>query len=116
MAPTGQAAQVAHKATGLPTSTIHRALHIVVDKNMETDTLITCDCVVIDEFSMVGINLAPFYSLLLPAAPRRLLWATSTSCPVLTLAMYSRTSLSRGPSQWSPECGQASRSWLRRPL
>ena len=58
MAPTGQAAQVAHKATGLPTSTIHRALHIVVDKNMETDTLITCDCVVIDEFSMVGINLA----------------------------------------------------------
>ena len=58
MPPTGQAAQVAHKATGLPTSTIHRALHIVVDKNMETDTLITCDCVVIDEFSMVGINLA----------------------------------------------------------
>lgn len=58
MAPTGQAAQVAHKATGLPASTIHRALHIVIDKNMETDTMITCDCVVIDEFSMVGINLA----------------------------------------------------------
>lgn len=58
MAPTGQAAQVAQQATGLPASTIHRALQIVVDKSMETNTLITCDCVVIDEFSMVGINLA----------------------------------------------------------
>ncbi len=58
MAPTGQAAQVAKQATGLPTSTIHRALHIVVDQSMQTDTLITCDCVVVDEFSMVGINLA----------------------------------------------------------
>lgn len=58
MAPTGQAAQVAQKATGLPASTIHRALHIVIDKNMESNTTIECDCAVIDEFSMVGINLA----------------------------------------------------------
>lgn len=58
MAPTGQAAQVARRATGLPASTIHRALHIVVDQDMEAETSIACDCVVVDEFSMVGINLA----------------------------------------------------------
>ena len=58
MAPTGQAAQVAQQSTGLQASTIHRALHIVVDKNSESETIISCDCVVIDEFSMVGINLA----------------------------------------------------------
>lgn len=58
MAPTGQAAQVAHRATGLPASTIHRALHIVVDQDTEAETSISCDCVVVDEFSMVGINLA----------------------------------------------------------
>lgn len=58
MAPTGQAAQVARRATGLPASTIHRALHIVVDQDMEAETSISCDCVVVDEFSMVGINLA----------------------------------------------------------
>lgn len=58
MAPTGQAAQVAQSATGLPASTIHRALHIVVDKDLEAETSITSDCVVIDEFSMVGVNLA----------------------------------------------------------
>ena len=58
MAPTGQAAQVARRATGLPASTIHRALHIVVDQDTEAETSISCDCVVVDEFSMVGINLA----------------------------------------------------------
>lgn len=58
MAPTGQAAQVAHRTTGLPASTIHRALHIVVDQDTEAETSISCDCVVVDEFSMVGINLA----------------------------------------------------------
>lgn len=58
MAPTGQAAQVAHRATGLPASTIHRALHIVVDQDMKAETSISCDCVVVDEFSMVGIGLA----------------------------------------------------------
>ena len=58
MAPTGQAAQVAHRATGLPASTIHRALHIVVDQDIEAETSIACDCVIVDEFSMVGINLA----------------------------------------------------------
>jgi len=63
MAPTGQAAQVANKATGLPASTIHKALHMVVDKtgqdgSQETEALVSSECVVIDEFSMVGIKVA----------------------------------------------------------
>jgi len=60
MAPTGQAAQVAHRATGLPASTVHRALHIVVDQEQtgNTETVIGSECVVIDEFSMMGLKLA----------------------------------------------------------
>lgn len=58
MAPTGQAAQVAHRATGLPASTVHRALHMVVDKEISSEISISSECVIIDEFSMMGIKLA----------------------------------------------------------
>lgn len=63
MAPTGQAAQVAHRSTGLPANTIHRALHIVVDDldnrgGQETAASVSSECVVVDEFSMVGIKTA----------------------------------------------------------
>lgn len=60
MAPTGQAARVAHNSTGLPAQTIHRALHLVADgKQTNTQQVtITSECVIIDEFSMVGVKLA----------------------------------------------------------
>ena len=58
MAPTGKAAQVAHKSTGLPASTVHKALHLVADSNEESTVTITGDCVVVDEFSMMGLTLA----------------------------------------------------------
>lgn len=58
MAPTGQAAQVAHRATGLPANTVHRALHMVVDKDTSSEVFISSECVIIDEFSMMGIKLA----------------------------------------------------------
>lgn len=58
MAPTGKAAQVAHKATGLPASTIHRALHLGEYNRKAGGASLHCDCIVIDEFSMVGIKLA----------------------------------------------------------
>ena len=58
MAPTGKAAQVAHKSTGLPASTVHKALHLVADSNEESTVSIAGDCVVVDEFSMMGLSLA----------------------------------------------------------
>lgn len=69
MAPTGQAAQVAHKATGLPASTVHKALHIVVDKNNNTEVSVSSECVVIDEFSMMGLKLsATLFSAITPGS------------------------------------------------
>lgn len=58
MAPTGKAAQVAHGATGLPATTVHRALNLVAGQGLETDAVIQGECVVIDEFSMMGIQLS----------------------------------------------------------
>lgn len=58
MAPTGKAAQVAHKSTGLPASTVHRALHLVADGLQNTEVSIGGECVVIDEFSMMGLSLS----------------------------------------------------------
>jgi len=58
MAPTGKAAQVAHNSTGLPASTVHRALHLVADGLQNTEVSIGGECVVIDEFSMMGLSLS----------------------------------------------------------
>jgi len=63
MAPTGVAAKVAHNATGLDTSTIHKALGLMgSDDNEEgygesSRASINCDCVVVDETSMTDIFL-----------------------------------------------------------
>lgn len=58
MAPTGKAAQVAHKSTGLPAFTVHKALRLVADKDLDTEVSIGGEVVVIDEFSMMGISLS----------------------------------------------------------
>lgn len=58
MAPTGKAAQVAHQSTGLPASTVHKALHLVADNNSGSEVTISGECVVVDEFSMMGLSLA----------------------------------------------------------
>lgn len=58
MAPTGKAAQVAHNSTNLPACTVHRELHLVADGGMNTDVSIDGECVVIDEFSMMGLTLS----------------------------------------------------------
>lgn len=60
LAPTGKAAKVAAKSTGLPAQTIHRALGLVVtDKsaNLEAGMSMGSNCVVVDEFSMVDEGL-----------------------------------------------------------
>ncbi len=54
LAPTGKAAKVASKATGLPTYTIHRALGLIADDTLtNTQQSLLNNCVVVDEFSMV---------------------------------------------------------------
>ena len=66
LAPTGKAAKVANNSTGLPASTIHKALNFIKDMSSDTDksfnanndTLASCDCIVVDEFSMVDIVLS----------------------------------------------------------
>lgn len=60
LAPTGKAAQVAHKATELDAATIHRELGLISnDPDAERlNPLIEADCLIIDEFSMVDIMLA----------------------------------------------------------
>lgn len=60
LAPTGKAAQVAHKATGLEAATIHRALGLTKGSQNEFEQagMIEGDCLIIDEFSMVDIVLA----------------------------------------------------------
>lgn len=58
MAPTGKAAQVAHASTHLPACTVHKELHLVADGSMNTDVSIGGECVVIDEFSMMGLTLS----------------------------------------------------------
>lgn len=58
MAPTGKAAQVAHASTNLPACTVHKELHLVADGSMNTDVSIGGECVVIDEFSMMGLTLS----------------------------------------------------------
>ena len=58
MAPTGKAAQVANQSTGLPASTVHKALHLVADSNEDSEVTIAGECVVVDEFSMMGLSLA----------------------------------------------------------
>lgn len=58
MAPTGKASQVANKSTGLPASTVHKALHLVADSHEESAVTIGGECVVVDEFSMMGLSLA----------------------------------------------------------
>jgi len=60
LAPTGKAAQVAHKATGLEAATIHRELGLVTGKSelSQAKENINADCLIIDEFSMVDIMLA----------------------------------------------------------
>lgn len=69
MAPTGQAAQVANQATGLPASTVHKALHIVVDKTSSSEVSISSECVIIDEFSMMGLKLsATLFSSVTPGS------------------------------------------------
>ena len=60
MAPTGKAAQVAHQSTGLGACTVHRALHLVGDQVADNEVTINGDCIVIDEFSMMGIRLTEF--------------------------------------------------------
>lgn len=67
MAPTGKAAQVAHKSTKLSACTVHRALHLVADQNNASETTITGECVVVDEFSMMGLGLTA--SLMRAIAP-----------------------------------------------
>lgn len=60
LAPTGKAAKVAAKSTGLPAQTIHRALGLVVTDesvNMEAGMSMGSNCVVVDEFSMVDEGL-----------------------------------------------------------
>lgn len=58
MAPTGKAAQVAHTSTKLPACTVHKELHLVADGNLNTEVSIGGECVVIDEFSMMGLTLS----------------------------------------------------------
>lgn len=60
LAPTGKAAKVAAKSTGLPAQTIHKALGLVVtdeSMNMEAGISMGSNCVVVDEFSMVDEGL-----------------------------------------------------------
>jgi len=59
MAPTGQAAKVLGQKTSHPASTIHRALGLTPDGVRELKE-ISADILVIDEFSMVGIDTLPY--------------------------------------------------------
>ena len=60
LAPTGKAAKVAAKSTGLPAHTIHKALGLVVtdeDVSADAELSVESNCVVVDEFSMVDEGL-----------------------------------------------------------
>lgn len=56
LAPTGKAAKVASKSTGLPAQTIHRALGLISKDSvpaLSSGSVISNNCIVVDEFSMV---------------------------------------------------------------
>ena len=57
MSPTGRAAKRMSEATGFEASTIHRALGLTPDVDMQNDEPLDCDVVVVDEFSMVDVFL-----------------------------------------------------------
>lgn len=59
LAPTGKAAQVAHNATSLVGHTIHRELGYIRSSFLDrSGEMISEDCLIVDEFSMVDISLA----------------------------------------------------------
>lgn len=59
MTPTGKAAQVAGKATGLDAKTIHRAIGLTSNSADTEGVMIrNIDCLIVDEFSMVDVGLA----------------------------------------------------------
>jgi len=67
-APTGKAAKRASEAIGIPASTIHRMLEVKDNRFVHCrDNPLEADAVVVDELSMVDVNL--FRSLLLGLAP-----------------------------------------------
>ena len=59
-APTGRASRRMEEQTGLPASTIHSALGLITDdeSDLNDDTMLSADLVVVDEFSMVDMRLA----------------------------------------------------------
>ena len=59
MAPTGQAAKVLSQKTSHPAATIHRALGLTPDGVRELK-YVEADILVVDEFSMVGIDTLPY--------------------------------------------------------
>ena len=56
LAPTGKAAERMSEATGKKAETIHRALKLMVD-SYETDEILTEDIVIVDEATMIDIQL-----------------------------------------------------------
>ena len=57
MAPTGRASKRMSEATGFEASTIHRALGLTPDVDMQNEEPLDCDVVIVDEFSMVDVFL-----------------------------------------------------------
>lgn len=59
-APTGKASRRMSEQTGYPASTLHSAMGIIMDEDIESDDyeLLPADLIVVDEFSMVDMRLA----------------------------------------------------------
>lgn len=82
LAPTGKAAKVASDATGMPASTIHKALGLIGDDdNPFRNTRINANCVVIDEFSMVDIFLATKLLSKIPSTSKVIIMGDANQLP-----------------------------------
>ena len=69
---------------------------------METDTLITCDCVVIDEFSMVGINLASILLSSIAGGTKTIIMGDFHQLPSIDPGNVLKDIIESGTIQWSP--------------
>ena len=97
LAPTGKAAKVAASATGMPTSTIHKALGLVgSDEDESKLRKIDAKCVIIDESSMVDIFLAKKLFRSIPATTKVIVVGDTNQLPSIGCGAVLRDIISSG--------------------
>ena len=87
--PTGRAAKRLTEVTGQEASTIHRLLEAGIDpatRDMffarDEENPLKCDAVIVDEMSMVDVELLHSLLLAIPQGKRLILLGDPTSCPL----------------------------------